>query len=123
MPKGVLRRVRQMVAGLLVLAVLLFTGPQPSIAVLAGAQDMDAAGLTVAATDHGMIPPCQDGDHDSGLPCCIGSQCVAHAFWLPAPGVNLPHLSQIAVVSPPSREGLHAGISTEPTSPPPRGAV
>lgn len=125
MPKGAVRRVRDVIAGLLVLTVLLFSGPEPSIAVVAGAHhhDADVAGLTVAAIGHGVATPFSDSDHDHGLPCCIGGQCTVHAYWLPVQRTKLPYVSQIAVASPPSRERLLAGIFTEPTSPPPRPAV
>jgi hypothetical protein len=51
MPKGTVRRVRRMIARLLVLVVLLFSGAQASTAILLDAHhhDVDVAGLTIAA--------------------------------------------------------------------------
>jgi hypothetical protein len=125
MPQGALRRLRRMIAGLLVLTVLLFSGPQPSVAVAAGAHrhDLKVAGLTVAGIGHGIAAPSPAGDHDQGLPCCVGGQCVAHACLLPAQRAKLPHLSRIAIAPLPSREALLAGILTAPSSPPPRATV
>jgi hypothetical protein len=81
------------------------------------------AGQTLtAASDDVTAPACND-DGDHGLPCCIGGQCVAHAYWMPARTADLPSLSKLVAVRLPHRDLLLDGIATQPASPPPRAAV
>ena|SRR5690242_9231512 len=121
MPRNAERSVKRRIAGLLVLVVLLFTGAQYSTAVCAGADSHhDTTAMTVAPDQRGDAP---DVDHDHGLPCCIGGQCVAHAIWLPVQIASVPAVSQIVVEILPGHEPNLSGILPEPVSPPPRAIV
>ena len=118
MPRGMMRRLQRMIAGLLVLAVLL-SGAHALTAV-PHRHDTDGAGLIIAVTDHGITTPSQPCDHHHGLPCCIGGHCMSSVQWLPAQHAALPRLSQIAVAPATSRAPRLVGIVAEPSSPPPR---
>lgn len=122
MPRDAERRVRRRIAGLLALAVLLFTGAQFSTAVFADAgRHGYRVDMTIAASDQRSDAP--NVDHDHGLPCCIGGQCAPHAFWLSAHIASVPAVSQIVVEVLPSNELYLPGVLVEPSSPPPRAIV
>jgi hypothetical protein len=95
--KGTLRRARRVIAGLLVLTVLLFSGAQASTLMLpiAHHHETNGAGQTIAAVTYGTATPVRDDDRDHGLPCCIGGQCVTHAYWMPAYAAGLAGLSKL----------------------------
>jgi hypothetical protein len=86
MPKGTVYRVRWMIARLLVVAILLLSAAQASMAAPpdihhGGAQ---IAEQTIAAAGYGVTAPVSNDDCDHGLLCCIGGQCVMHAYSIPA---------------------------------------
>ena len=113
-----------MIAGLLVVALLLFAGVQTAIAALPDScHQADVAGEVIAMAGDGAATPVHHNACDQGLLCCIGGQCSLHASWIPetrAPLVLLSHVDRAPVSG---RERLLAGILAEPSSPPPRGAV
>ena len=125
MPQGMMRRLQRIIAGLLVLAVLLFAGAQASIAALAGTcgHHADGAGQIVAMIDYGAATPVHHDESDHALPCCIDGQCSTCAYWVSATRAPLPPLSHLGPASASDRDRLLAGVVTEPSSPPPRAAV
>lgn len=125
MPEGTVRRMNRMIAGLLVLAVLLFSGAQVSMAMLAVAHHhgTNGANQTIAALNYGTATPVHDDDCDHGQPCRIGGQCVTNAYWIPANAVSLPSLAKLGVVSLTSGALSLTGIAAQPSSPPPRAVV
>jgi hypothetical protein len=125
MPEGTVRWVKQIITGLLVLAVLLFSGAQASMAMLPNAHhhDTNGASQTIAALNYGTPAPVHSDDCDEGLPCCIGGQCIMNAHWIPANVDRLPSLSKLGVVGLPDRTLSLNGIATQPASPPPRAIV
>jgi hypothetical protein len=114
-----------MISGLLVLAVLLAAGAPASMALLLSAhhQDTNRVGQTIAVVSHGAATPVHTDDCDHGLPCCVGGQCVAHAYWIPAKAPILPSLSMRGAVGLPGRALSLNGIALQPSSPPPRAVV
>ncbi len=125
MPNGTVHRVRRMIVGLLVLAILLLSAAQASTATSpdihhGGAQ---VAGQAIAAAGYGVTARVSDDDCDHGLLCCIGGQCVMHAYWIPARADNPPSLTKLAVAYRRSCNPLPLGIATKPSSPPPRSGV
>lgn len=125
MPRRRLHRLNRMIAGLLVVALLLFAGVQTAIAALPDSchHQADVAGEVIAMVGDGAATPVHHNACDQGLLCCIGGQCSMHAYWIPetrAPLVLLSHVERAPVSG---RERLLAGIPAEPSSPPPRAAV
>jgi hypothetical protein len=114
-----------LIAGLLVLAVLLLAGVQPSMAMLPNAHHYETgvAGQTLTAAIIGdMTAPVHDDDCDHDL-CCIGGHCVAHAYWIPARVADLPSPLELGVVGQPTHTLLLNGIATPPPPPPPRAMI
>lgn len=125
MLNGAARVLRRKIAGLLVLTILLISGTPLAAASWAQAypQNGPVAGQVVHAAGHGQRIPAGHEGCDDGLLCCIGSQCVIHASWIPAANNPLPDLRRIAAAASTGRHLPLVGISTPPASPPPRTSV
>jgi hypothetical protein len=114
-----------MIAGLMVLAVLLFSGaPAPlALAMHFGDHNVEVAALTAASVDGGVTTPDHHDGCDHGLACCIGGQCTLQAYWMPARAAALPRRSTLSVAAMPLNGRPLAGIAISPSPPPPRSAV
>ena len=125
MPEGLVLKLRLMIAGLMVLAVLLFSGAPALLALAMHFRDhnVEVAALTAASVDRGVTTPNHNDDCDHGLACCIGGQCTLQAYWMPAKPAALPRRSTLSVAVTAVNERPLAGIATGPSSPPPRSAV
>ena len=101
---------RRMIAGLLVLAVLLVSGAQALVAAVPHSHLHDgSAGQATAVAARGLTTPVHDDDCDHGLPCCIGGQCVVHAYCIAVGAAALPARPRLAVaVVPMSQLSLPA---------------
>jgi hypothetical protein len=125
MPDGRIRGLGRLIAGLLVLTVLLFSGVHASVTTVPSSHhhQSGSAVATVAAAIQGVSAPNQDGDCDHGLCRDIGRQCLMHAYWIPATAVDLQSLPKVGVVRLFGRARSFDGVAVEPSSPPPRVAV
>lgn len=125
MPEGTVRRVRRMIAGLLVLSVLLFSGAQTLMAMSLNSQHSgwDVAAQIIAVSADGPSTPAHDDDCDCGPLCSIGGQCTLQANWIPAGNDTLPVLSRLAAAVSPTFQAPLPGIAIRPLSPPPRAIV
>lgn len=124
MTAGSSDKMRRMIAGLLVLAVLLVSGAQALVAAVPHSHLHDgSAGQATAVAAHGLTTPVHDDDCDHGLPCCIGGQCVVHAYCIAAGATTLPARPRLAVAVVPMPQLSLSGIVIRPSAPPPRATV
>jgi hypothetical protein len=121
MRKGVGHTLRQLIVGLLVLALLLAPGAQSFTVAAESLHHHDAKAQTIALAGHAAVAPAGHADH--GLACGIDCQCAAHAFWLASPDSVLPIPCGRAAVLPWSSDLSRLGVTAHPNPPPPRVIV
>jgi hypothetical protein len=103
MPKGRVRRLRRMISGLMVLAVLLSSAAPVLLALAMHSRDhnVEVAALTAASVERGVTTPDHRDGCEHGLLCCIGGQCTLQAYWIPARAAALPRRSTVSVAAMP----------------------
>ena len=119
MTAGSSDKMRRMIAGLLVLAVLLVSGAQALVAMVPHSHHHDGgvAGQAIAVAGYDLTTPVHDDDCDHGLPCCIGGQCAVHAYCIAAEAAALPARPRLAVAVVPMPQLSLPGIVIRPSAP------
>lgn len=125
MPQGTICKARRMMAGLLVLTVLLFSAAQASVPMLPNSHHhgADMSHQVAMVANRGLATPASRHDNEHGLPCCVGAQCMTHAYWIVGDAGNLPNVSLTATILLWCSEASPPGVAQPPSSPPPRAAV
>jgi hypothetical protein len=123
-------RARQVLAGLVVLAVLILSlgqavaGPISSWSSNPAHRDRigaDVGAVIAVASDLGS--PCQHRDCTHGLACCIADGCPVVSVLLPADTTALAPVGSTAPARPDIATPVPAGRGLAPDLPPPRRIV
>ena len=123
MPRGMGRRFRKMISGLLFLSVLVMSVVQAHSTVSPVMHGGMADAMAPLSAHHHTGSPCKGQDGARGLACCFVSGCSTMSGWLFVPTTVLPAIMPATLVYPDSSPVRPDGLQFAPALPPPRRIV